>query len=170
MAAVAMALAGCAANLEQGDAGAPPLRVEPTASRNIVLNVTGSPVATGSEDWQDFKGEWTAAMEAAATARGARFGTQDGEPRATGQAGTLVVVDVEDYRYMSTGARFGLGAMAGNAYVDADVRFLDLASGTPLGRRSYTTSSSAWEGVFSAMTSKQVGAIADAIVAEIDPR
>lgn len=168
--AATVALAGCAANVQRGDTSADVLRVDPASSRTIVLNVTGSDVSTGAEDWQDFKGEWRTAIETAASARGARASMQDGVPRATGQAGTLVVVDVEDYRYMSTGARFGLGVMGGNAYINSDVRYLDLATGATLATRSYDTSSSAWEGAFSAMTSKQVQAIADAIVAEIDPR
>ena len=41
--------------------------------------------------------------------------------------------DVNDYRYLSSGARFGFGVMTGNAYVDADIRLRDLKTGEPLG-------------------------------------
>jgi hypothetical protein len=92
---------------------------------------------------------------------------RDGEARADGEAGTVVAIDVQDYRYVSTGARFGLGIMTGNAFVDARVRYLDARSGTVFGEDKVNTSSSAWQGVFSAMTSKQLAAIAKEIVTDI---
>jgi len=57
--------------------------------------------------------------------------------------------------------------MAGNAYIDSKVRFIDLRGGTLYGERSYNTSSSAWEGIFSAMTAKQIEAICKQIVSEV---
>ena len=168
---IGAALAGCAATVQRGPtADAAPIRIPAESSRNIVMNVTGSSVATESDDWEPFKGEWRAAMAAAAASRGAGFSTQEGAPRATGQPGTLVIVDVNDYRYLTPGARFGLGVMIGNAYVDAKVRFADLKTGASLGERTYNTSSSAWQGIFSAMTDKQVQAICREVIAEIDPR
>ena len=59
-------------------------------------------------------------MAAAAKARGANFGSQEGTTHATAEIGTLVVVEVKDYRYLSPGARIGFGVMTGNAYVDAN--------------------------------------------------
>jgi hypothetical protein len=77
------------------------------------------------------------------------------------------VVKVDDYRYLSTGARYGFGVFAGNAFINADAQFRDLQSGRTLGTRKYNTSSSAWQGIFSAMTSKQVEAICNQIVSDI---
>lgn len=164
------ALAGCAANVERGSVSEAPVQIPAASSKNVVLNVTGSSVATNSDDWEPFKGEWRSAMAAAAAARGAAFAAQEGAPRAAGEPGTLVVVDVNDYRYLTPGARFGFGVMTGNAYIDSDVRFVDLRTGAPFGERSYDTSSSAWQGVFSAMTAKQIQAISQEVVAEINPR
>ena len=171
LAAGLAALAGCAATVQRApaDAGAA-VRVPAQSSKNIVLNVTGSPAAVQSKDWEAFKGEWRSALGGAATAAGARFSAQDGAPRPMAEPGTLVVVDVADYRYLTPGARFGLGIMTGNAYIDTKVRFVDLRTGAPLGERAYNTSSSAWQGVFSAMTDKQVQAISKEIVSEINPR
>lgn len=163
-------LAGCAATVQQGSTAGAPLPARTEAAQNVVLNVTGSSVSTQSDDWEPFKGEWRSAMAAAASARGAAFSVQEGSPRPTGEAGTLVVVDVADYRYLSTGARIGLGAFSGNAYVDSTVRFLDLRTGAVLGQRDYDTSSSAWQGVFAPMTGKQVQAIAEQVMADIAPR
>jgi hypothetical protein len=169
--ASAFELSACAATVRQNAVvNAVPLTVPAASSRNIVLNMAGSSVATESEDWEPFKGEWRSVMAAAAKARGANFGSQDGPPHATAEPGTLVVVDVKDYRYLSPGARIGFGVMTGNAYVDANVRFMDLQSGAPWGGRMYNTSSTAWQGIFAAMTAKQVRALSDQIVAEINPR
>ena len=99
------ALAGCAANVQRGSVSEAPIQIAAAASKNVVLNMTGSSVATGSEDWEPFKGEWRSAMAAAAASRGATFAAQEGAPRAAGEPGTLVVVDVNDYRYLSPGAR-----------------------------------------------------------------
>jgi hypothetical protein len=71
---------------------------------------------------------------------------------------------------LSSGARFGFGVMTGNAYIDAKIQFADLKSGRPFGERSYNTRSTAWQGIFSAMTEKQVQAIAAEIAREVKPR
>lgn len=180
MRAVALALlagvmvSGCAASVERAAlptaSAAAATPVPEASSRKIVLNVSGSEVSTGSEDWEPFKGEWRAAMAAATAARQASFSSQEGQPRPTGEPGTLVAVYVNDYRYLTPGARFGFGIMTGNAYIDSNIRILDLENGGTFSEESYNTSSSAWEGAFSAMTDKQVRAICDEVVAQINPR
>ena len=57
--------------------------------------------------------------------------------------------------------------MTGNAFIDSKVSFLDLQTGATLGERTYNTKSTAWQGVFSAMTEKQVQAICKDIVAQV---
>jgi hypothetical protein len=104
-------------------------------------------------------------LEAAAV--GAAFSMQEGEPKPTGDFGTLVVVDVADYRYVSTGARIMLGVMTGNAYINAQVAFRDLKSGDVRSNKTYDTTSTAWQGIFSGMTVKQVRAMCHEIVGEI---
>ena len=131
---------------------------------------TGSKVATASNDWEALKGEWRAAMKAATADAGIKYSEQDGNPRPVPEAGTLVVVQVDDYRYLSPGARYGFGVMTGNAYINSKVRFADLRTGATYGERTYNTSSSAWEGIFSAMTGKQIEAICREIVTAIRGR
>jgi hypothetical protein len=169
LAAVSIALTGCAANVVKAPS-ATPLRIGPDGSKAIVMNVTGSTLATESKDWEQLKGEWRAAMKSEATGAGASFANQEGEPRPTGAAGTLVVVDVADYHYLSPGARYGFGVLTGNAFIKSKVQFRDLAGGDLLGERSYDTTSTAWQGIFSAMTEKQVQAICKQIVDEIAHR
>jgi hypothetical protein len=92
---------------------------------------------------------------------------QEGDPKFTSILGTLVVVKVKDYRYISQGARHALGVFIGNAYVDSVVGFFDLKTGKRIGVRSYKTSSTAWQGIFSAMTEQQVQNICNEIVSDI---
>jgi hypothetical protein len=158
--------AGCASTVQKSDQSAP-IPVGAEAGKSVVLNMTGSTTATTAEDWNEFKGLWGDACRQESVAVGAAFSMQEGEPKPTGAAGTLVIVDVADYRYISTGARIMLGVMTGNAYINARVTFRDLKSGDVRASETYDTKSSAWGGVFAAMTSKQVRAMCHEIVAEI---
>lgn len=162
-------LTGCAASVQKSSNDLP-IKVAGEGARHITLNVTGSKQSTESGDWEQFKGEWRGAMKSAAAAIGATFSSQEGIPQPTGQPGTLVVVDVADYRYISPGARYALGVMSGNAYVNSTVRFQDAVSGALLGERKYNTSSTAWQGIFSAMTEKQVQAICTEVAGELKAR
>jgi len=58
--------------------------------------------------------------------------------------------------------------MTGNAFINSKVQFVDLSNGSALGERSYDTSSTAWQGAFSAMTDKQVRAICKEIGDQIE--
>ncbi len=158
-------LTGCAASVQRPATAEAPLNLPAAAKSRIVLTVRGSEAAAKSADWELMRAEWRTAMSTAAAAKGMAFAWQEGEAR--GGEGTAVTVRINDYRYLSTGARYGLGVMTGNAYLDTDVSFTDLKSGRAAGTRKYNTSSSAWQGVFSAMTSKQVEGICAAIVEDV---
>jgi len=56
----------------------------------------------------------------------------------------------------------------GYAYHDAKASFIDLAFGRPFGEQACNTSSTAWQGILSAMTGKQVQAISKETVGEIN--
>jgi len=90
-----------------------------------------------------------------------------GTAKPTGERGTLLDVRIDDYRYLTPAARFGFGIMTGNAYIVARIRFLNLANSELFGEQRYSTTSTAWEGVFSAMTGKQVEGIAAQVVRAI---
>ncbi len=79
----------------------------------------------------------------------------------------LVVVNVIDYRYISIGARVMFGIMTGNAFINAQVGFRDLKTGETWATQTYDTKSSAWNGVFAAMTTKQVRAMCHEILGEV---
>ncbi len=156
-------LAGCAAAVKKNDHDAP-IKVGAEATKAIVLNMTGSKDSVESKDWEPFKGIWREAMKEEADAVGASFTAQEGAPQPSGAPGTLLAINITDFRYISTGARYGFGVMTGNAFVNADVSYRDLKTGEAWGERHYDTSSTAWQGVFSAMTDKQVHALCKEIV------
>jgi uncharacterized protein YceK len=164
--ALVLLTAGCASTVKQSDQ-IPPTPVAAEAGKSMVLYMTGSTTATTAKDWHEFKGVWRDACTQEATAVGAAFAIQEGEPKPTGESGTLVVVDVADFRYVSTGARIMFGVMTGNAFVNAQVTFRDLNIGDVQQSKSYDTTSSAWQGIFSGMTVKQVRAMCHEIVSEI---
>jgi hypothetical protein len=162
----AFALGGCAASVKKGD-NAAPIKVGTDASKMLVLNMTGSKDSTTSSDWEPFKGLWRQALKEDMTAIGAPFSAQEGEPKSIGEPGTLLVVDIDDFRYLSAGMRYGFGVMTGNAFVNARVSFRDLKTGEVWGEQKFDTSSTAWQGIFSAMTEKQVRAICKEIVGNL---
>jgi hypothetical protein len=159
-------LGGCAATVKKSD-DVKPVRVGANATKAIVLNMVGEKDATDSKDWESFKGVWRDALQEEASPLGVTVSAQEGQPKPTGAPGTLLAVDVVDFRYVSTGARIGFGIMTGNAFVNAQVSFRDLNTGEVWGERHYDTASSAWQGVFAPMTDKQVHAICKEIVATL---
>lgn len=163
---------GCAATVQRpaGAVAEPGLQVPAAASKRLALLVKPSPAMERSQDWELFRTEWRTAVAAAAAAAGKQFDYLEAEPAAFTEQATLVVVVVKDYRYLSPGARYGLGILTGNAFIDAEAVFYELPARRALGSRKYATSSTAWQGVFSAMTDKQIQAIAAEMVSELDRR
>lgn len=151
-------------------ASAPPLHLPAASTKRVVLNMNGPPNVTQAKDWPAFQEEWRATFSDHAKEAGIAFEVQQGPARALGEPGTLLDVYVNDYRMVGIGARIWFGVMTGNAYIDARVRFTDLAGGQAFGDRDYNTSSSAWGGIFSKMTPQQVDAIAAQVFGEIKGR
>jgi hypothetical protein len=144
-----------------------PVRNRAEAGKSIVLTMTGSTDATTAKDWQEFKDIWRYECMQEAQAVGAAFSMQESDAKSTGEPGTLVVVDIADFRYVSARARAMFSAMTGNAFINAQAAFHDLKSGDVWANKTYDTSSSASQGVHAPMTVKQVRSICHAIVSEI---
>ncbi|HEV7612061.1 MAG TPA: hypothetical protein VGO37_09315 [Steroidobacteraceae bacterium] len=178
-----IALMGCAATGGQHDnsspaapAGAaiapiaappPRLTTPPASAKRLVLNMNGPAAVTEAKDWPAFQEEWRATFADHAKEAGVAFDVQKGEPRATGETGTLLQVYVNDYRMVGIGSRVFFGVMTGNAYIDAKASYTDLNDGKEFGARVYNTTSSAWGGVFAKMTPQQVDAIASKVFGEM---
>lgn len=162
----AVLLSACAATVQR-PAAAP---VDPVAIngdvRQVVLVVEGSDTARAQEDWAEFRALWNDAIHTSASAAGLQGSVRDSRPAALNPPGVVVVVRVDSFRYVSTGARYGLGVMTGNAHIKASAQFIEVPGGRVAATRTYDTASSAWQGIFAPMTVKQVQAITDQIVAE----
>lgn len=164
---IASLLVGCAATVQHSTINDQRLQVSAESSKKIVLTVKGSEIASQSADWELLRAEWRTGMSFAARNAALNYTYSETEPAPGKEAGTLIVVKVNDYRYISPGARYGFGVMTGNAFIDSDVEFIDLQTGRAIGTKKYGASSSAWEGIFSAMTDKQIQAICTEIVKEV---
>jgi len=164
--AFTLALIGCAATVGRPNAEQRPLSVSSTP-KTVALLITGSPTIQASADWQTFRAEWRTAFTSAASAAGLQSVYMDTDSGEQAPGTVLALVSVSDYRYLTSGARYGFGVMTGNAYINAEAEFFEFPGRRSIGTRKYSTSSSAWEGIFSAMTDKQVGAISNAMVQDL---
>jgi hypothetical protein len=173
--AIVIGLTGCAATVDRtssnGTSTAAPTQpvTEASASKNVLLNVTGSKEIMAAKDFQIIADEIQRGITEKLTPVGATLKMQSGNAAATAP-GTQVVVTVIDYRYVSTGMRYGFGIMTGNAYINAKIELFDLQTGKKLTEQAFNTSSSAFQGIFSAMTAKQVDAMGDEVLALVRPR
>ena len=159
-------LTGCAASVSRPSGGSSTPIVPSIKPAAVALHIGGSPTIQGSSDWQTFRAEWRSAFTEAAREAGYTASYLETLPTEQPDGTILVDVNVKDYRYLTAGARYGFGIMTGNAYVNADAQFIEFPGNRTIGTRVYSTSSTAWQGVFSAMTAKQLRAISDAMLKE----
>ena len=134
--------------------------VPAAAKRKVVLALTGPKAIIESTDWGEFKREWRETFAEHATEAAVAYTFSDAAPKPTGEDGTILLVDVSDYRIVGIGARIFFGVMTGNAFIDAKVKFSSLRDGVAFGEQQYNTSSSAWGGIFAKVTPQQVDSIA----------
>jgi len=157
-------LSGCAASVKSG--GTETLVIQESAKQNLIVNFQGNSKVEQNEDWSRLKQEWSDALQVEATRAG--YHLAEAQPTSLdGKDGVGIKINVTNFRYLTPGARYGAGVMVGNAWVNSRADYSDLKSGRLIGTRTYDTSSSAWEGVMSAMTQKQVQAISQQIISDI---
>ena len=134
----------------------------------VVLNVTGSKVATEMKDWNGYKSLWHKAMKKKVVATGRQLTIKEGDMIIPKEPGMLVEISINDYSWVSVSTRFTTGVSTDDAWVDVKIRFIDLQSGKQMGELSYDRSSSRQlGGEFVIMTERQVAKICKEIVAEI---
>lgn len=161
-------LAGCAATVSQTSTSPTSSSAAPQMSgASLVAVVTGSPAMQASSDWSSFLAEWQESLAASAETAQMPFVFVKDEASIPSRTSILVRLTVNDFRYVSTTKRYMLGVMAGNAYMDVDANYIALPANKPLGSKKFNTSSSAWEGIFSAVTPKQVRTVSDLIVKDV---
>jgi hypothetical protein len=165
--AMALLMTGCAATVQRQGGADTKLAITAAATKRIVLVVQGSKSAAESTDWETLRTQWRSAMSEATAAAGLALVNQESVAPLPADAATLVVVTVQGFRYVSQGARIAGGVMTGNAFINTEVSFAELPANTPAGTRQYSAKSSAGQGLFAAMTGKQVRGICDEIVKEV---
>jgi len=148
---------------------APAVSVPPAARKKLVLAMTGPQAVVESKDWAEFQREWRETFAAHAKDAGVTFRFAESPPGPTGEDGTVLLVNVADYRIVGIGARIFFGVMTGNAFIEAKVAFSNLRDGAPFGEQAYSTSSSAWGGIFAKVTPQQVDAIATNVFKDLVP-
>ncbi|MDO9439165.1 hypothetical protein [Hydrogenophaga sp.] len=164
----AFLLGGCAPTVNRSaTADSVELRPATAPTQKVALLITGTPAVQRSPDWQTFRAEWRTAFETAASQADLSFAYVEAEPTDEAAGTTLVRILVTDFRYLTTGARYGFGVLPGNAFIEADAGFIELPSRRSLGSRKYATTSSAWQHVLSATTSKQAAALSTEIVQDL---
>jgi hypothetical protein len=157
-------LSGCAASVKSG--GTEALAIEESAKQNLVVNIQGNGKVQQNDDWIRLRQEWNEALKNEAARAGYRL-TENHVANPAEKDGVGIKINVTNFRYITPGARYAAGVMVGNAWINSSADFSDLKSGRMIGTRTYDTSSSAWEGVMSAMTQEQVEAIAQQIITDI---
>lgn len=166
-------LMGCAANVQRAaspEDTSQQVIAAPADTRHLVVVLVPGPDIARDENWAALREEWVASLSAIAPQHGLRGSVVD-QPPSTWEAGDLQAhVLVNDYRYRSQAARYGFGVMTGNAYMYLDITYKAPPDGRVIGTRTVSTKSTAWQGVFSAMTPKQVEAVVADIVQTVSPR
>lgn len=170
-----LTLAGCASKPVGSSVGAAtpptvrlaaPVAVPAASARKVVMSMTGPKQVVEAKDWADFKREWRDTFSDHAKAAGIAFTFLDGEVAPQAQDGTMLLVNVADYRMVGIGARIMFGMMTGNAYINARIRYANLRDGSEFGEQQYNTTSSAGDGVFAKVTPQQVDTIGSAVFRE----
>lgn len=165
---VAVALTGCAASVSRPTASTSQARLAvPVATDKLFVVVMPAPGLQPGDNWEAFREEWQTSLASASALQKIDAVLLEREPESVAASATLARVIVNDFRYVSQAKRYGLGVMTGNAFMDLDVEFFAAPGKQSLGQRKFSTTSSAWHGVFSAMTPKQVEAVASEIVKEV---
>jgi ABC-type uncharacterized transport system auxiliary subunit len=153
------AAATAPAAADNGPRIASPVAIPAASARKVVMAMTGSKQVVEAKDWADFKREWRDTFADHAKAAGIAFTFVEGDAKPQGEDGTLLLVNVADYRIVGIGMRIMFGIMTGNAYIDAKVTYASLRDGTVFGEQQFNTSSSAGAGVFAKVTPQQVDSI-----------
>lgn len=163
--ALFMLISGCSATVKTGDSSDLALPAE--TRNNVVVSFQGNEKVRANPDWQRVKSSWRSALQSEAAAAGVKLSERKWGEAASKQPGLAVAIYVTNFRYLTSSERYGLGVMVGNAWVNSSVTYSDVETGAPFGTRTYDTSSSAWEGVLSAMTDEQLQAISKAMIRDI---
>lgn len=165
--ATAVLLTGCAATVEKASIDNAALSVSPPAKAKVAVKVQAAPGMVASGSWEALRADWRDGMALAAGQHGMTLDWLQAEQLPDNAPAVLALIKVRHFRHMDTAERMLGGALAGDAYVNTEVEFFEWPANKRLGSRVYSASTSFKEGIFSATSRKQVQAISEEIVSEI---
>lgn len=166
-----LSLAGCAATVKQTPTSAassvPPSSRVQAPTGTLVAVLQGSSAMRNSEDWEAFVEEWQESLATASSEAKVPFVFASNGDKLPQNASVLLRLTVKDFKYVSTTKRYLMGIIAGDASMDVDAQYIELPSNRPFGSKTFNTTSSAWQGIFSAVTPKQVQTVSEIILKDI---
>ena len=169
--AIAVALSGCAATVKQSNLGSVQTASVSKASGaqargTVAIVVTASDAVRQNSDWASLTNDWQELVPEVASELHTSASYIPSESALTSNQTMLVRVKVNEFGYLSTARRYMMGILAGNAHMDLDIEYVQLPSMQVVGTKKINTSSTAWEGIFSAATPKQVYAVSRIVITD----
>jgi len=160
-----VSLVGCAAAVKQSSNGPEPIVTNPQkGAGSIAVTLTASSEVKNNDDWKSFFNEWQSAIPDAATDQNATAVVLDDDTSIPSSAKILIRIKVNEFRYVSTTKRYLFGIITGNADMNIEADFLGLPSMQLLGSKNISTTSHTLEGIFSAVTPKQVETVSKLLI------
>ena len=173
---MSLCLAGCSASVQR-EVPSLPAAVQGTAAgatatklsiaKIVLVTVPANEAVAKRPDWPELMAALTAAMAKASADARIEFSSFAAGSRPTPEPGTLVTLKVNDYKLIGSDQRFSMGAMSGSGALDAEASFADLQTGRELGKRKYSASSGAFQGLFSAPTERQLDVLSAQVIKDV---
>jgi len=160
-----LVIAGCASQVQKSEVIQP--NVEREKLQNIQISINPNRRFSASPNYSESMDELRRILQQKIVS-----GIPDAKvtiekvPGATGP-GLRISLTVLDFQYVSGASRFVRGMMSGNALLRVKVELSDLQTNTKKGESILGTTSNAREGIFGGITSRQIDAVSDSIVAMI---
>jgi uncharacterized protein DUF4410 len=160
-----LVLTGCASQVKKSDLIQPSVQREKL--QNIQISINPNRRFAASRHYDESMDELRRVLqEKIASAIPDAKVTIGNTPAAIGP-GLRISLTVLDFQYVAGSARLLSGMMSGNALLRVKVELSDLQTNTKNGESILGTTSSAKEGIFGGITSRQIDAVSDSIVAMI---
>lgn len=157
----ALTMAGCATNTPE-ESRVAPLAIPSESRTQLIVNFKAGNQVFRNAYWDQLKSSWRTAIQSEASTHGYTVSEQVGPIATSPNPGLLLIIKVDDFRYITE-------PDGDDAWVDARVIYLDAQTAKEYGERSYNTASPSLEEISSAVTNVQIRALAKRMISEIQP-
>jgi hypothetical protein len=160
-----LVIAGCASQVQKSKVIQP--NVEREKLQNIQISINPSRRFSASPNYSESMDELRRILQEKIASAIPDAKVAIGNTPAAIGPGLRISLTVLDFQYVSAASRFVRGMMSGNALLRVKVELSDLQTNTKKGESILGTTSNAREGIFGGITSRQIDAVSDSIVAMI---